>query len=223
VQTEHGVYILSCLDQVVDINMNSPDITIEQDIVEEKSWAVTIDTEGDTKGDKHISLKGRKITLIKQSNLPHGGLGLFAERDIQAGEVFAFYSGVKTEDPQGAYVLSLANARDECKKVYIDAKNDSCVRGYAHMANDAGKKKQNAGFTYYGFVRAGKLIKSGSEIFVSYGWEYWSSGLDACETLFIPVKTMPEGPAEGEMENYIENPKNNFAENSANDSFFSTL
>ncbi len=104
------------------------------------------------------------------------GYGLFSMDDINKGDKIAEYKGeliststATNENYQSDYVFQID------KDVCIDARdNTNC---FARYANDPiNPKKANAEFRiedYQVFLYAKKKIKANSEIFVSYGPDYW--------------------------------------------------
>ncbi len=129
------------------------------------------------------SLLGLKIA---PSGIPGGGDGLFATRDFAPNETIAEYAGkVRTErqfnNEPSAYGFELK------KNMVIDAvSTQSSVARWANMcrsANRQGKQcvDNNAKFvpnttTNKVFLKVkGRKIKAGSEIFVSYGREFFKS------------------------------------------------
>jgi uncharacterized protein len=120
---------------------------------------------------------------IKKSTLPGAGKGLFTDRDIRKGELVCEYEGERitwaeaekrNEKERGGYVY------------YINAKN--CIDAFDYKdtfgryANDAAGVGRIPGFrnnsTYdvvkkKVYIRATRNIPAGSEIFVSYGPQYW--------------------------------------------------
>ncbi|MES2394484.1 MAG: SET domain-containing protein-lysine N-methyltransferase [Bacteroidota bacterium] len=120
---------------------------------------------------------------VKKSNIPGAGKGLFIKRDVKKGERIVEYLGeiiswkecdIRAERDEGGYVFYVS--RNKC----IDAFNTP--EELARFANDAkGLTKipgitNNCKYEIYkksGWIAATKNIKAGSEIFVSYGAEYW--------------------------------------------------
>ena len=120
---------------------------------------------------------------VKRSGIPKAGKGLYTKRDIKKGERIVEYLGeIITDKEVGkraerdlyGYVFHVS------KKKCIDAFYD--MEALARYANDAKGLIKIKGITnnaYYdvwknrGWIMAEKNIKAGSEIFVSYGAEYW--------------------------------------------------
>jgi len=121
--------------------------------------------------------------LVKKSTLPNAGKGLFVKRDVKKGERIVEYIGEIITEKE-------LDARAE-KDIYGYAffiNKKKCIDAYytpdelARYANDAKGLTRIKGVTnnaeyeiwkQRGWIRATKDIKAGSEIFVSYGAEYW--------------------------------------------------
>lgn len=120
---------------------------------------------------------------VKTSGIPKAGKGLFTKRDIKKGERVIEYLGEiitdkecnkRAEKDQYGYVFYIS------KKKCIDAHHTP--EAMARYANDARglvkvkDVKNNACYEVWknrGWITAEKNIVAGSEIFVSYGAEYW--------------------------------------------------
>ncbi|HEX5001211.1 MAG TPA: SET domain-containing protein [Bacteroidia bacterium] len=120
---------------------------------------------------------------VKKSTLPKAGKGLFTDSDIRKGEIVCEYEGEKITWKE-------AERRNDLNKggyvYYISEKN--CVdawdnkKTFGRYANDAagiGRINGHRNNSVYDvvrgkvYIRATKNIKAGSEIFVSYGQQYW--------------------------------------------------
>jgi len=124
-----------------------------------------------------------KEFIVKKSTIPGAGKGLFVNRDVKKGERIIEYLGeiiswkecdIRAERDEGGYVFYVN--RNKC----IDAFHTP--EAYARYANDAKgltkikSVKNNCQYEIYkktGWISATKNIKSGSEVFVSYGAQYW--------------------------------------------------
>lgn len=120
---------------------------------------------------------------VKKSTIPKAGKGLFTLRDIKKDERFVEYVGeiitweecdVRAEKDEGGYVFYIN------KKRCIDAFHiPEALARYANDANGLVKVpgiRNNCVYEIYknrGWIKATKNIKAGSEIFVSYGAQYW--------------------------------------------------
>lgn len=124
-----------------------------------------------------------ELLIVKTSTLPKAGKGLFVKRDIKKGERIVEYLGeVITEKElderaeNDIYGYAFYINKNRCIDAYYTPNE------YARYANDArGLVKikgvtNNACYEVWknrGWIKAEKNIKAGSEIFVSYGAEYW--------------------------------------------------
>lgn len=121
-----------------------------------------------------------KYLRVKTSTLPGAGKGLFTTTEIKKGEIIIEYLGKRytwkevEDDTDNGYIYFIDN------KNVIDASQDKKALGrYANDASGLQKIKGISNNTEYVqedkrvFLRAKKLIPAGSEIFVSYGPEYW--------------------------------------------------
>ncbi len=120
---------------------------------------------------------------VKRSKIPKAGKGLFTKRDIKKGERIVEYLGEiitdkecnkRAENDQYGYVFYIN------KQKCIDAHHDTeALARYANDAKGLIKIKginNNSSYEVWknrGWITAEKNIKAGSEIFVSYGAEYW--------------------------------------------------
>lgn len=119
---------------------------------------------------------------IKESTLPGAGKGLFTTGPIAKGEIITEYTGdIRTwkeveYDADNAYIYYVNRNR------VIDARNN--LSSLARYANDAQGLQRIKGITNNAtyvnkknriYIVALKDILAGSEIFVSYGKEYWDT------------------------------------------------
>lgn len=120
--------------------------------------------------------------IIKPSQLPNSGMGLFTKTDIPKGSRTIEYTGrrkkwkdVKHLDGHNGYLLRLS------RTTAIDAKPKRS--GLGRYTNDAmgisriPGLRNNAEYLIYGnrvFIEATRNIRKGEEIFVSYGMEFWA-------------------------------------------------
>lgn len=138
------------------------------------------------------NLNGEAYTVIKTSEIPNAGRGLFAARAFEKGEIIGFYGGNVTADTTGdiSYTLTIkvnGNAEKIVDAKGIETHDPAKSRGDVHMANDS-PEFSNAYFTVFGFMRALREIEKDEELYVSYGWEYWSEMLRMTDDLFVSVK-----------------------------------
>jgi SET domain-containing protein len=122
-----------------------------------------------------------KQLFVKKSTLPGAGKGLFTKKFIPKGTRIVEYRGktrtwkeVQADEDENPYIYYVK------RSFVIDALNDK--KALARYANDAtGLKrvkdiKNNAEYVEDGtrvFIEASRDIPANSEIFVSYGKEYW--------------------------------------------------
>src|SRR5688572_23961937 len=117
---------------------------------------------------------------VKKSTLPGAGLGLFTKSNISKGTRIVEYKGRRTvwkeveNDYKNGYIYTIDPQH------VIDAKTyKKALARYANDAQGMVKKngvRNNARYVVDGlkvFIQAVKDIPMGSEIFVSYGKEYW--------------------------------------------------
>jgi SET domain-containing protein len=124
---------------------------------------------------------------IKKSQIPSAGNGLWAEKDFKRGEIIVKYEGEiissrecerrnQAQEGYGDYYFFLSKTK--C----IDAQHTLWAKG--RYANDASGLtrveglRNNARYEFVNkevVIRASRNIKSGEEIFVSYGRSYWNT------------------------------------------------
>ena len=123
------------------------------------------------------------MLYLKESQLPNAGKGLFTDSFIKKGERIIEYKGEivtwaecekRAQEDKDGYVFYI-NSR-HC----IDAwPRPEALARYANDARGISRVKglnNNAEYVIRGkkvFIEAVKNIKAGSEIFVSYGADYW--------------------------------------------------
>ena len=122
-----------------------------------------------------------KHLYTKKSKLPNAGKGLFTKVAIEKGTRICEYKGrktdwkdVKDDEGENGYIFFINN------KTVIDALKS--IKTFGRYANDASGYvkvkglKNNSEYTVEGkrcYIDAIKDIPAKSEIFVSYGKEYW--------------------------------------------------
>lgn len=129
-------------------------------------------------------MKEKYKLVVKKSQLPKSGKGLYTKEDIKKGEFILEYKGEIITDKEA----TRRAAEDDCYGYMFFINKNLCIDAYhtpqhlARYANDAKglarveNLKNNAEYEIVGkkcFIKATKSIKSGEEIFVSYGKEYW--------------------------------------------------
>lgn len=120
---------------------------------------------------------------VKKSTLPGAGKGLFTKENIKKGELVCEYEGelitwkeaiIRNDKNKGGYVYYISD------KVCIDAFHYK--KTFGRYANDAAGLTRIKGLrnnsVYFEkkkkvFIKATRNIPAGSEVFVSYGKEYW--------------------------------------------------
>jgi len=120
--------------------------------------------------------------IIRKSQLPESGRGLYTLDDIPKGGRICEYAGrrrkwadVKHLDGHNGYLLRLN------RTTAIDARPLKSGKGrYANDASGLSRVpglRNNAEYLIYGdrvFIEATRRIRAGEEVFVSYGREFWS-------------------------------------------------
>lgn len=122
--------------------------------------------------------------LVKKSQIPNSGKGLFTNKDIKKGAKIIEYRGeildekefnIRADKKETYYVFFVK------KNLYIDPMRTPQYK--ARYANDAAGSTRVKGFrnnSYFDviddrcFIIASRKIKAGEEIFVSYTKSYWS-------------------------------------------------
>ena len=125
------------------------------------------------------------ILVVKDSGIPNAGLGLFTESDIKKGSLVIEYEGdimtmKEVRERYGERIQEAPYLYFVSYKKCVDALYN--MESFARYANDAEGfeivegLKNNAEFTNIRgvpYIKATRNIKAGSEIFVSYGGDYW--------------------------------------------------
>lgn len=126
-----------------------------------------------------------KHLKVKTSTIPQSGKGLFTAIDVPKGTVITEYIGRRAtwadveDDADNPYIYFI----DE--QNVIDASND--LKSLGRYANDAAGLTRVPGLKnnaeYYEednrvYIKAKAPIPAGSEIFVSYGKDYWNQVRD---------------------------------------------
>jgi hypothetical protein len=123
--------------------------------------------------------------LVKESQIPNSGKGLFLRVDKRKGELVALFRGevltyeeaeqraFKNED---GYFINMSNG------TILDSMHVECFAKYANDAHGLGKSKfrsnseiQLSGSPDIAYLIAIRDIKAGEEIFTSYGRKYWKN------------------------------------------------
>jgi len=123
----------------------------------------------------------RKDLVVKKSQLPNAGKGLFTKVPVKKGDRIIEYKGrhqkwvdVKHEDGHNGYLLRLNRT--------MAINGEPSLNAIGRYANDADGHsrikglRNNSVYNIYGdrcFIEAVRPIKKGGEVFVEYGKEYW--------------------------------------------------
>jgi hypothetical protein len=147
----------------------------------------------------HVHMRLHDGLRVTASTVAHAGSGLFAARDFAAGDHLADYTGdelvIRRDGDGGPYCLALTQRRA------IDAAATNT--GYGRWANDprGSDGGPNAEFVLNpargtGRLRATARIRKGSEIFVSYGRQYWAALGNHAKIIARPAPGEPPAGAE---------------------------
>lgn len=125
-----------------------------------------------------------KDLIVKKSQLPKAGKGLFTKRDIKKGERFIEYLGeiinekeLQKRADNDIYGYTFYINKNKCIDAYY---TPQFIARYANDAKGLSRKegvKNNCCYDIWkkrGWIQAERNIKSGEEIFVDYGKEYWA-------------------------------------------------
>lgn len=126
------------------------------------------------------------MLFIKKSTIPGAGNGLFTDTDIERGETVAEYTGdIRTwkecqkrfeeDEKKGAYfyyinrnyVIDAYENKDSFARYANDAAGPYGIKGITNncVYEERGKRV---------YIVAIRKIKSGGEVLVTYGQQYWS-------------------------------------------------
>jgi hypothetical protein len=127
----------------------------------------------ESKTERELEVENNYVE-IKKSNIPGAGLGVFAKKDIKAGEELGFYRGewltvdeYVNQNRSFIYVLGLPNG------IYIDAEKNG-YNWVSRVNTPRGTSmKTNMYWDADGRVFAKRNIKAGEELYVGYGKAYW--------------------------------------------------
>lgn len=109
---------------------------------------------------------------IKESQIPNAGLGVYTHEFIKKGEIIGEYTGSKKDsDRNFTYILDNGKCIDaaEFPRCYVAMINDSIGSQFLNNCRflEEGNKV---------FVIATHNIPEGSELFISYGVDFWRFG-----------------------------------------------
>lgn len=129
-----------------------------------------------------VHLKSKDSLAVKKSTVPNAGKGLFyvGKRPFPKDRVITKYSGVVTATPDrdSAYVVAVA------KNKFLDAKSTSTAVGRYINDSRGTARRPNVKISgsrtltqYHGQpatnIITTKTIQPNSELFLSYGKDYW--------------------------------------------------
>lgn len=133
------------------------------------------------------------MLYVKKSKLPNAGKGLWTNTEIKKGEVVSEYEGEKitwkeclrrneNQKDFGAYYfyVNSKNCVDAQHTLWVLARYANDAAGYARvegLRNNC-KYEIKKGKPY---IVATRNLKSGDEIFVGYGKEYWDAIRESLE------------------------------------------
>jgi hypothetical protein len=115
---------------------------------------------------------------MKKSSIPGAGIGVFAKKDIQAGEDLGFYRGewlglddYSNGDRNFTYTLKLSIDGND---IYIDAEKNAYNWTSRVNAPKGTGMKSNIYWDSEGRTYAKRNIKAGEELLIGYGSRYWN-------------------------------------------------
>jgi len=142
-------------------------------------------------------LKESENVYISKSRIKNAGNGIFAKRDFNAGDIICLYSPHIIVDKDSRKVVTLdkemktwTDIVDKYGTYLLNLEKNISVFGnpdfvrnqdyLGHMPNDRGyspfkiyNEKFNNGFFCFLYLIASKPIKKDTEVFISYGSDYW--------------------------------------------------
>ena len=130
--------------------------------------------------------------VVKKSNIPHAGHGLFAIRDFKKLEVITPYIGTVLSNKEATerYGSALNDLVPYGVRLNASSIVDSaCLRGIGSFANDGKSKKLNNAHIIIDksqnvYIQATKKILGGDEILVDYGSQYFSIPNEETKPIF---------------------------------------
>lgn len=132
--------------------------------------------------DNHINASEEDYLYIHQSQIPNSGKGLFTAIKIYKDEVISTFKGNIVSNLEAESIAKSGNDQYFIKLLDGSILDSNLVACFAKYANDA------TGYSYSEFKNNSKIaldeannvclialknIKSGEEIFCSYGKSYW--------------------------------------------------
>jgi len=126
-----------------------------------------------------------EFLLVKESQIPDSGKGLFLRTDKKKGELVALFRGevltyeeaeLRAAKKEDGYFINMSNG------TILDSMHVECFAKYANDAHGLGRSKfrsnseiQLSGRGDIVYLIAIRDIKAGEEIFTSYGRKYWKN------------------------------------------------
>lgn len=126
-----------------------------------------------------------KFLLVKESQIPDAGKGLFLRTDKKKGELVALFRGevltyeeaeLRAAKKEDGYFINMSNG------TILDSMHVECFAKYANDAHGLGKSKfrtnseiQLSGSPDIVYLIAMRDIRAGEEVFTSYGRKYWKN------------------------------------------------
>lgn len=123
--------------------------------------------------------------LVKESQIPDAGKGLFLCVNKKKGDLIALFRGEvlsyeeaeqRAANKEDGYFIDMSNG------TILDSMHVECFAKYANDALGVGKSKfksnseiQLSGHTDVVYLIAIRDIKAGEEVFTSYGRKYWKN------------------------------------------------
>jgi hypothetical protein len=125
---------------------------------------------------------GNDALIVAPSGIPGAGLGAYADRDYEEGELVADYTGLRRSTldvlrtPDWHYVLRLGRNRAG-KTVWVDPRTTLRVKArYINHHPDPKRRNlllQPLPDEYKARLVASRRIRKGEELFYDYGEMYW--------------------------------------------------
>lgn len=135
-----------------------------------------------TPSEQHVDPPGGDGLIVAPSGIPGAGLGAYADRDYEEGEIVAYYTGTRLSTldvlrtPDWRYLLRLGKS-SAGKTIWIDAR--TTLRVQARYINHHPDPKcrnlllQTLPDECKARLVASRRIRKGEELFYDYGETYW--------------------------------------------------
>lgn len=124
------------------------------------------------------ALPRSSVFTVQPSLIPGAGLGVIATQDVPAGTLVSYYKGrvLQKESASSRYQVWV------CKGYIIDAEDEmDCIARYINHLPKGGRSncrfvmRHETGGKKTVKVITTRTIRSGEEVYLNYGGEYWSS------------------------------------------------